>query len=122
MADFSKTQIELIVNGLEEFKDRIIETKLAKDVYAQELFCLTKSIDIIKGLIEERERVRSGTSPEIQTDYEKLLDCWNSKMIDFRPCSNCKNFDWCEDIKLLSHALTKRPCDYFKEAKGNKNG
>jgi hypothetical protein len=122
MADFPKTKIELIVNGLEEFKDRIIETNLAKNVYAQELFCLTKSIDIIKGLIEEREHVRSDTSPEMKTVFEKLLACWDSETIDFRPCSNCKHFDLCEHIKLLYHALTKKPCDDFKEAKGDKNG
>ena len=41
--------------------------------------------------------------------------------MEFRPCTECKRFVWCESGKQIYHKVTETPCTEFEEVENGHN-
>lgn len=64
MTELNKEQI---INDLERFKQRIMESNLANQVYHGELMALIDAAELINQLVKENERIKADTIRNMRT-------------------------------------------------------
>lgn len=58
---------EQIINGLGRFHQRILDSKLAEQIYYEEMMALIDAIALIEELVKENERIKPDTLRSIRT-------------------------------------------------------